>query len=70
MLTNFGYSISGGAKFNSDLTFTEAPAITLDLVHAIRGEIDGVTTTISFQPGDISHVTFKADASTATTGST
>ena len=67
-LTNFGYSTTDGAQFDSDLTL-KAKEIDLTLGGAASVSATGLSTTISFRPGDLGHFTFTADTVKATLAS-
>jgi len=58
-LTNFAYSASNGASFNSDLTVS-ASEIDLNKGGSASATATGITGTLSFQTGDIGHFTFSA----------
>ncbi len=67
-LTNFGYSLSAGAEFNSDLTLM-ATEIDFNPTSSVSIAATGVTATISFTTSSIGHFTFSADTVNAHFGS-
>ncbi len=58
-ITNFGYSLSEGASFNSNLT-VNADEIDVNQGGSWSASATGVVATLSFQTGDIGHFTFSA----------
>ena len=59
-LSGFGYSISHGATFNGKVTLG-ADEIDLNASGSIGVAATGITSSISFQPGDLGHFTFTAN---------
>ena len=66
-LTNFGYSLTNGASFNSDLSVGIGEA-DLD-VSTVDIMATGISATISLMPADAGHVMFSATSVTAMLGS-
>ncbi len=58
-LTNFGYSFSKGASFNSNLSFS-ATEINVNKGGSASASATGITGAIGFQAGDLGHLTFSA----------
>jgi hypothetical protein len=58
-VSNFGYSFSQGASFNSNLT-VNADEIDVNEGGSWSAAATGVTATLSFQTGEIGHLTFSA----------
>jgi hypothetical protein len=67
-ISNFGYSFSKGASFNSNLK-VNADEIDLNQGGSASVSATGITSTLSFQTGDIGHFTFSADTVNVQLGS-
>jgi hypothetical protein len=67
-ISNFGYSFSNGASFNSDLT-VNADEIDVNQGRSWSAAATGVVATLSFQAGDVGHFTFSASTVNVQLGS-